>query len=271
MSSAMNDFNPRVLRRLILDMAFAGNAVHIGCAFSIVELLAVIYGRHLHLDLGNPAWGGRDYLVLSKGHGVMAQYACLNLLGWITDAELNNYFGNGSRLKGLADAHIPGVEATTGSLGHGLSVAAGMALAAKLSNTGQTCYALVGDGELNEGAIWEAMLFAKHYRLDNLVVIVDNNGLQAMGRTDEVMGLGDIAAKFEAFGFDAASVPGHDEAAIDDGLSQLKARVNSRPKVLVAHTIKGKGVSFMEDNNEWHYTRLTPETHRAARAELGFK
>lgn len=266
----MNDFNPRELRRRILDMAFAGGAGHIGCAFSIVELLAVLYARHLRLDPARPDWAGRDYMVLSKGHGAMAQYACLHRLGWLADTDLTGYFSNGSRLKGLADTHIPGVEATTGSLGHGLSVAAGLALAAKFGGTDQFCYALVGDGEINEGAIWEALLFAAQYRLDNLVVIVDNNGFQAMGRTVDVMGLGNIAGKFEAFGCDAVVVAGHNETEIDVGLTQLKSQTNGRPKVLVANTIKGKGVSFMEDNNMWHYLRLTPETYGAARQELGF-
>ena len=169
----MKNFNAKHIRKVILDMAYSGATVHIGCAFSIVELLAVLYRNHLQLDAANPAAPTRDYMVLSQGHGVMAQYACLHELGWLTNDDIAQYFKNGTRLKGLADVHVPGVEATTGSLGHGLSVAAGLALAAKLNKTNQTCYVLVGDGELNEGAIWEAALFATHFKLDNLVVIVD--------------------------------------------------------------------------------------------------
>ena len=266
----MNKFNATRIRKSILDMAYAGATVHIGCAFSIVELLAVLYRKHLRLDPANPAMATRDYMVLSKGHGVMAQYACLHELGWLTDADLGRYFKDGTRLKGLADAHVPGVEATTGSLGHGLSVAAGLALAAKLNKTVQTCYALVGDGELNEGAIWEAALFAAHFKLDNLVVIVDKNGFQAMGTTDDVIALGNIAEKFRAFGFDAVSIDGHDEAAIDEAYSNMKAARNGRPKAIVATSVKGKGVSFMEHDNIWHYTRLTPETYAAAITELGY-
>jgi transketolase len=266
----MNRFNSNQLRKVILDMAYHGSTVHIGCAFSVVELLAVLYGRHVRLDPADPQSPGRDYVVLSKGHGVMAQYACLQELGWLTKDDIDNYFKNGTRLKGLADAHVPGIEATTGSLGHGLSVAVGLALGAKLSKTNQICYALVGDGELNEGAIWEAVLVAAHFKLDNLVVIVDKNGFQAMGSTDEVIELGDIEAKFQAFGFDAVTVDGHDETAVSEAFKNASAAPNGRPKAIVANCIKGKGVSFMEHDNSWHYTRLSPETYNAAMAELGY-
>jgi transketolase len=266
----MNKFEARNIRKVILDMAFSGATVHIGCAFSIVELVAVLYRNHLRLDPANPKAAGRDYLVLSKGHGVMAQYACLHEHGVLSDEDITGYFQNGTRLKGLADAHIPGVEATCGSLGHGLSVAAGLALGAKRNGTDQKVYALVGDGELNEGAIWEAVLFATHFKLDNLVVIIDKNGFQAMGSTDEVIGLGNIEEKFRAFGFDAATVDGHDEAAIDEAYTRMKQGGNGRPKAIVGVSVKGKGVSFMENNNSWHYTRLSPDTHAAAIRELGY-
>ncbi|MDP9582516.1 UNVERIFIED_ORG: transketolase [Burkholderia contaminans] len=267
----MKTFESSRIRKTILDMAFAGSTVHIGCAFSIVELLTVLYRKHLRYEQSDPRSPGRDYMVLSKGHGVMAQYACLNEIGWLSDDEIAHYFGNGTRLKGLADAHVPGIETTAGSLGHGLSVGVGLALAAKRNGTDQKCYALVGDGELNEGAIWEAALFAAQFKLDNLIVIVDVNGFQAMGTTDEVIGLGDIRAKFEAFGFDAISVDGHDETAIDQAYQTLKTRIDGRPKAMVARTVKGKGVSFMEHENIWHYTRLTAQTYEAAIAELGEK
>jgi transketolase len=266
--AGMKKFNATAMRQAILDMAFSGATVHIGCAFSIVELLAVLYRSHLRTDPINPAWAGRDYLVLSKGHGVMAQYACLGELGTLNDSDLKNYFKDGTRLKGLADAHVPGIEATTGSLGHGLSVAVGLALAAKLNHSDQTCYVLLGDGELNEGSIWEALLFAAHFKLDNLLVIVDKNGFQAMGTTDEVMALGNIESKLRAFGFDTLSIDGHDERAIDSAYGRLKSLANGRPKAIVAQTVKGKGVSFMEHNNLWHYSRLNAQTYAAATAEL---
>ncbi len=265
----MTTFDSKAIRKTILDMAFAGSTVHIGCAFSIVELLAVLYRKHLQFDASNADSATRDYMVLSKGHGVMAQYACLHEIGWLPDDEIKRYFSNGTRLKGLADAHVPGVEVTAGSLGHGLSVGVGLALAAKLNRTQQRCYALVGDGELNEGTIWEAALFAAQFKLDNLVVIVDANGFQAMGTTDEVISLGDIEAKFAAFDFDAVSIDGHDEAAIDAAYESFKTSKNGKPKALIAKTVKGKGVSFMEHDNTWHYTRLNPQTYEAAITELG--
>ncbi|MBW4046355.1 MAG: transketolase [Proteobacteria bacterium] len=264
----MERFDPTRIRRAILDMAYSGGTVHIGCAFSIVELLAVLYRNHLRLAGPDQATEGRDYMVLSKGHGVMTLYACLNEIGMLSDEDIKQYFRDGTRLKGLADVHVAGVEATTGSLGHGLSVGAGLALAAKRKKTDQISYVLVGDGELNEGAIWEAVLFAAHFKLDNLIVIVDKNGFQAMGSTHEVIELGSIEQKFSAFGFDALTVDGHDEAAVDAAYQSLKTNKNGRPKVIVANTVKGKGVSFMEHDNTWHYTRLTPETYRAAIAEL---
>ena len=264
----MKQFQANHIRKTILHMAFAGSTVHIGCAFSIVELLAVLYRNHLRYDPAKPGWEDRDFMVLSKGHGVMAQYACLHEIGWLSSDELARYFGNGTRLKGLADAHVPGVEATTGSLGHGLSVGVGLALGAKLGGRDQLCYALVGDGELNEGTIWEAALFANQFKLDNLIVIVDANGFQAMGRTDEVIGLGDIQAKFESFGFDAATIDGHDEFAIDRTYEQYRASKNGRPKAIIANTVKGKGVPFMENDNIWHYTRLNAETFNAAISAL---
>lgn len=265
----MNKFNTKHIRKTILDMAFSGATVHIGCAFSIVELLAVLYRNHLRINPADPQSPDRDYMVLSKGHGVMAQYACLREVGCLTDDDIADYFKDGTRLKGLADAHIPGVEATAGSLGHGLSVGVGLALGAKLNGSDQFCYALVGDGELNEGAIWEALLFAAHFKLDNLVVIVDKNGFQAMGPTDEVIMLGNIEEKFRAFGFDAVTIDGHDEAAIDAAYSTAKSNCNGRPKAIIATSVKGKGVSFMEHDNIWHYTRLNAHTYAAAIAELG--
>jgi transketolase len=260
-------FRAEDLRRTVLRMAYAGSTVHIGCAFSIVEILAVLHRSHLRLG-DAPGAPGRDYLVLSKGHGVMAQYACLHELGWLTDEHIDGYFGDGTILKGLSDAHVPGLEVTSGSLGHGLSVGVGLAYAAQRDRTGQRTYAIVGDGELDEGPIWEAAMFAAHHGLEDLFVIIDANGHQAMGTTDEVLRLGDVRAKFEAFGFDAHDVDGHDEAALHDLLADLEQRPSGRPRALVASTVKGYGVSFMADDNRWHYTRLDDGTYAAALAEL---
>jgi transketolase len=261
-------FDTKVLRKTVLDMAYAGATVHIGCAFSIIELLAVLYRNHLCYPGNDPQAAGRDYMVLSKGHGVMAQYACMRELGWLKDEAFTGYFADGSDLKGLSDSRIPGLEVTSGSLGHGFSVGVGMAMGAKLRGTDQRTYVLVGDGEINEGPIWEGALFAAHHALKNFMVIVDENGFQAMGPTQEVMGLGSIQAKFESFGFEALCINGHDEVAIDQTIKQLWASTSTAPKALIAKTVKGKGVPFMEHNNIWHYTRLNPDSYAQALAAV---
>lgn len=270
--TSLNPVSPsldcRVLRKTVLDMAYAGATVHIGCAFSIMELVAVLYRKYLRYPGNAPRAADRDYLVLSKGHGVMAQYACMHAKGWLPDAAISGYFSEGSELKGLSDSRVAGLEVTSGSLGHGFSVGVGLALAARLRKSEQKTYAIVGDGELNEGPIWEGALFAAHHQLDNFMVVVDENGFQAMGGTDEVLRLGSIKGKFESFGFEALEVDGHDEAAIDAAIAQLWASKTGLPKALVAKTVKGKGVSFMENNNAWHYTRLNPDTYARAVDEV---
>ena len=264
-----NRFNAATLRKTVLDMAFAGSTVHIGCAFSLIEILAVLYRSHVRYPENNPKAELRDYLVLSKGHGVMAQYACMYELGWLQRQDIDRYFADGSDLKGLSDSRIPGLEVTSGSLGHGFSVGVGLALAAKLRKTEQKVYIIVGDGEINEGPIWEGMLFAAHHKLDNLVVIVDENGFQAMGKTDDVLSLGNLRAKFESFDFEAVNVDGHDETALDQTINALWNSGIKKPKAIIAKTTKGQGVGFMENDNMWHYTRLNDNTYAAATAALG--
>ncbi len=266
MSHLNPTFNAKVLRKTVLDMAYAGKTVHIGCAFSIIELLAVLYRKHLRYPDNNPTALTRDYLVLSKGHGVMAQYACMRELGWLKADAFKNYFADGSDLKGLSDSRVPGLEVTSGSLGHGFSVGVGLAMGAKLRGTDQKTFALVGDGEINEGPIWEGALFAAHHQLRNFMVIVDVNGFQAMGCTDDVISLGSIAAKFASFGFETLEVDGHDEVAIDSVIRHFQASTSTEPKALIAKTVKGKGVPFMEHNNIWHYTRLDEQTYLQALA-----
>jgi transketolase len=261
-------FSPARMRRTVLEMAYAGSTVHVACAFSIVELLCVLYRQHLRYPGNDPRAPGRDYLVLSKGHRVMAQYACMRELGWLSDADVQNYFAEGSALTGLSDSRTPGLEVTSGSLGHGFSVGVGIAMGLLRQGSDQKVYALVGDGELNEGPIWEGALVAAHHRLSNLLLIVDKNGFQAMGTTDEVLALGDLTTKFESFGFETLEVDGHDEAAIDTAIQQLWATSPTKPKALIARTVKGKGVPFMESDNRWHYMRLGPDTLAAALAAL---
>lgn len=249
-------------------MAFAGSTVHIACAFSIVEIVSTLYKDFLRFPENDPDHRDRDFFVLSKGHGVMAQYACMLEKSWIQTKDLEEYFSDGSPLTGLADSRIRGIESTTGSLGHGMSVAVGLALGAKMRGTGQLTFALVGDGEINEGTIWEAALFAGHHKLNKFILIVDENGLQAMGATREILGLDSISDKFESFGFEAMNVDGHSTSEISLALRGLITSVRECPKVLVCKTVKGKGVSFMESNNEWHYTRLTPELFDSAMSEI---
>jgi len=258
------------MRRIVLEMAYAGSTVHIACAFSIIELLTVLYRHHLRYPGNDPRADGRDYLVLSKGHGVMAQYACMHELGWLDDSHIQSYFKDGSDLKGLSDSRVPGLEVTSGSLGHGFSVGVGIAFGLKRKGTDQKVYAIVGDGELNEGPIWEGALVASHHRLDNLMLIVDKNGFQAMGTTDDVLALGNLQAKFSSFDFETLEVDGHDEIAIDAAIRQLWVTGPNKPKALIARTVKGKGVSFMESINLWHYTRLNPQSFAEALGELGF-
>jgi transketolase len=262
-------FNAAQLRRTVLDMAFAGSTVHIGCAFSLIEILAVLYRNHLRYPGNDPKAAGRDYLVLSKGHGVMAQYACMHELGWLKRQDIDRYFADGSDLKGLSDSRVPGLEVTSGSLGHGFSVGVGLAMAAKMRKTDQKVYVIVGDGEINEGPIWEGMLFCAHHGLDNLLVIVDENGFQAMGKTEDVLKLGDVQAKFESFGFEACTVDGHDESALDASIARLWGSATGKPKAIVAKTTKGRGVPFMEHDNIWHYTRLSDKSYAEAVAALG--
>jgi len=262
-------FAPARLRRTVLEMAYAGSTVHIGCAFSIIELVSVLYRNHLRYPGNDPRAEGRDYLVLSKGHGVMAQYACMHELGWLNVSHIKNYFADGTELKGLSDSRIAGLEVTSGSLGHGFSVGVGIAMGLQRKGTCQKVYAIVGDGELNEGPIWEGALVAAHHRMDNLMLIVDKNGFQAMGTTNDVLALGDLSAKFNSFGFETLEVDGHDESAVDAAIRQLWGTGRGKPKALIAHTVKGKGVPFMESDNRWHYTRLDAQTYAEAIDALG--
>jgi transketolase len=265
-----NRFAPANMRRTVLEMAYAGSTVHIACAFSIIELLSVLYRNHLRYPGNDPQAEGRDYLVLSKGHGVMAQYACMRELGWLDDSQIQGYFKDGSDLKGLSDSRVPGLEVTSGSLGHGFSVGVGIAMGLKFKGSDQKVYAIVGDGELNEGPIWEGALVAAHHQMNNLMLIIDMNGFQAMGTTDDVLALGNLSAKFSSFGFQTLEVDGHNETAVDTAIRQLWDTGPSKPKALIARTVKGKGVSFMEAINLWHYTRLDPKTYAEAISELGF-
>ncbi len=261
-------FKSSDIRKTILKMGYSGATAHLGCALSIVEILAVLYRNYLNLNDKTPNSPDRNYLILSKGHGVMALYACLFELGWVSEQHIADYFKNGTSLKGLGDAHVPGVEVTAGSLGHGLSVGVGMAMAAKRSKTGQKAFAIVGDGEMNEGTMWEALLFASHHKLDNLCIIVDENKYQAMGMTDDVLDLKNLADKFSAFGCETLKCDGHNEQALNTVINKLISVEDGKPKAIIARTVKGKGISFMENNNIWHYKKLNKGTYEKALEEV---
>ncbi len=260
----MAGLNPTKLRREIVEMAWAGSSVHVACAFSMVEITATLLGEVMNLGKGadDPE---RDRILLSKGHGVMALYAGYSELGWLEHKHLEKYFSEGSLLHGLSEARVPLLEVSSGSLGHGLPVAVGYALGKKRLKQKGHVYCIVGDGEMNEGSMWEALLFAGHHRLDNLTVIVDANGHQAMGRIHEVIDMEPFADKFTAFGFSTHDCDGHSITAL---AAAFRAPTAGRPRAIVARTRKGKGLTFMEDNNEWHYRRLTPELLAEARKQL---
>ncbi len=240
------------LRVTGLKMVEHAHSGHIGGAFSLSEIMAVLYFEKMNIRPGEPRWADRDRFVLSKGHATVALYPALVLRGFFPEALLDTFRRADGELSGHAEMkHVPGVDMSTGSLGQGLSAAVGMALAGKQSARTYTTYAVVGDGEIAEGQIWEACMFAAAKKLDNLVVILDSNKVQLDGTVREVLNSGDLRAKFEAFGFFTQSIDGHDVAQIADAIDAAKA-CKGRPSMIIANTIKGKGVSFMEGRCAWH-------------------
>ena len=255
------------VRRDIITMTAAAGSGHPGGSLSATEILVALYEDVMKVDPKNPTDPARDRLVLSKGHAAPALYAVLGEKGFFDKKEFANFRQLHSILQGHPDKKkCPGVDASTGSLGQGASIAVGMALGAK--HTGNPChvYAILGDGELQEGLVWEAAMSAAHYKLDNLTYIVDNNGLQIDGSNDEVMSLGDLPAKLRAFGFDFYEIDGHDLDAIEAALSAPV--VPGKPRCILAHTVKGKGVSYMENQAGWHGKAPNAEQRDQALQEL---
>lgn len=254
------------LRQDILTMIFQCQSGHPGGSLSCVEILAALYYHVMKIDPQNPDMEDRDRFVMSKGHGCPALYAILADLGYFPREELWTLRQVNSRLQGHPDmTKTPGVDVNTGSLGQGASVAVGLALAAKQKRTSYCVYALLGDGECQEGIVWEAAMSAAHYSLDNLVFLLDHNGLQIDGSNDDVMSLGDVAAKFQSFGFEVYSVDGHDVGAIAAALMQPPS---GRPRLIECRTKKGRGVSFMENNFAWHGKAPNREEYDRAMKEL---
>lgn len=252
------------IRRLSLEMIACGRWGHIGGSFSMAELLACLYFQHLQVDPADPQWPLRDRLVLSKAHGSPALYAALALKGFFPVEELYTYCELGSRLEGHTDlTRTPGLEASGGPLGQGLSIAVGLALGFRFrENAHNRVYCILGDGECQEGQVWEAAMSAAHYHLDNLIAIVDYNKVMAKGFVWELMGIEPLADKWRAFGWEVLEVDGHDVAALLEALHTARyVAVRGRPLCLIAHTVKGKGIPETEFNYQWH--THAPEPHKA--------
>ena len=236
---------------------------------SIADLLSVLYGEDMKYDPQNPSWEGRDWLVCSKGHAGPAIYAALALKGFFPMEWMETLNQPGTNLPSHCDRRkTPGIDMTTGSLGQGISAAGGMALANKLDNDPGRIYVLLGDGEIQEGIVWEALMSAAHYKLDNMVAILDHNGLQIDGKNEDVMTVAPVVEKFQAFGWNVIQIDGHDFEQILDAFKQARA-CKGKPTMIVAETIKGKGVSFMENNAGWHGKAPDEEQTKQALAELG--
>ena len=258
----------KMIRIHALRMTSQGGSSHVSAAFSIADILAVLYGRILRVKPLVPGWPERDRFILSKGHAGAAVYATLAECGFFPLEKLDTHYQDGSDLSGhVSHKRIPGVELSTGSLGHGLGVGCGMAKALKMAGGSQRVFVLMSDGECDEGSNWEAILFAQHHRLDNLVAIIDYNKIQSLAPVSETIALEPFAEKWEAFNWSVLEVDGHDHTAMNSAFENLPIK-EGRPTVIIAHTTKGKGVSFMENTVLWHYRCARGEEFDAAFKEL---
>ena len=253
------------IRRVILDQSKRAHVGHIGSALSVADIIAALYSGVLRARA--PKDPERDRFVLAKGHAMLAVHAALFLKGWLTEAELNTYCGDGTLLGVHPEYGLPGVDFASGSLGQGLSLAAGAALAARLQQSPRRAFALLSDAECNEGSVWEAVMFAAHRQLSNLIAIVDLKGQQALGYTDQVLSLRPMAARWRAFGWDVLEVDGHNVAAMQRTLAGLDTAAGP-PHVLIARTTFGKGVSYMEGQIKWHYWPMSDAEYCQAVQEI---
>ena len=261
------------LRARVVRMSHEAGCPHLGSALSCIDLLTALYGHALRIDPAKPDDPDRDRMILSKGHAAPALYATLHHFGFFGDDVMSRFNQDGAELaEQPSPGCVPGIEAATGSLGHGLPIGVGTALAAKIRRSNARTFIVVSDGECNEGSTWEAALTAPapDFALDNLCVLVDYNKWQATGRSDEILNLPGLADKWRAFGWDTHELDGHDLPALCDALDRFRDGNThpGRPTALVCHTVKGRGVSFMEDDNNWHYRVPTTEEVAAAREEL---
>ena len=260
----------RKLRGDIIDLSYNGKAAHLGSCLSCIDILTILYWKYINIVPSKPFDENRDRLILSKGHAAMALYACIADKGFINKSELETFNCNNGRLAEHPPAGlIPGIEAGTGSLGHGFSIGLGMALASTIKNINYNVYAIVGDGELNEGSIWEGVLFAAAQKIKNFNVIIDSNKWQATCRSNETIDAKSISKKFNAFGWNTCEVNGHDFEQLDKALNISDSDKNNKPYAIIANTIKGKGISFMEDDNNWHYKIPNELEVKKSKKELG--
>ena len=255
------------VRMGVIEETFQAKSGHPGGSLSVTDLLTYLYFKEMNIDPAQPKMETRDRFVLSKGHTAPALYAVMAQRGYFPEEELKSLRKVGSRLQGHPSMKLlPGIDMSTGSLGQGISAAVGMALGSKYGHKGFRVYTVLGDGELEEGQVWEASMAAAHYGLDNLTVIIDNNGLQIDGANNQVMSLGDLKAKFTAFGFQVLEIDGNDLGQVSEALDA--AAEDGKPKCIIAHTVKGKGVSFMENQVGWHGKAPSEEERRQALKEL---
>lgn len=259
------------IRKKILKMIFNSQSSHIGSALSCVDILTVLYTKILSINPQDPHAENRDRFILSKGHAASALYATLAQRGFFPKEILDTYCQNGGRLPGHSSrGYVPGVEASAGSLGHGLAIGAGMALAAKRDDKKNRIFVLISDGECDEGSVWETAMFASHNKLDNLTAIIDYNKLQAFGKTNEVLNLEPLQEKWLSFGWQTQEINGHNFVEIEKTLLKIPFKSNT-PSLIIAHTVKGKGISFMENKLEWHYKSPNKEEYLLALQELAQK
>ncbi len=240
------------IRRHGIEMTHLSGGSHIGAVMSVADIIAVLYTDVMNYRPDEPDWSGRDRFILSKGHAGASIYAALAESGFFEVEELKTHYANGSRLSGHVSHHLPGVDFSTGSLGHGLSAGAGMAYAAKKDKAAHKVYVVLGDGECDEGSVWEAALFAHHYGLDNLVAIVDHNHMQSLDTCENTLEIEDFGSKWRAFGWNVIEIDGNDHDQLKAAFASIEAD-SHKPAVIIANTIKGKGVSFMEGDILWHY------------------
>ena len=266
---AMLKERAKQLRKTAVTMIYEAQSGHPGGSLSAADMVAALYFSEMHIDPQNPNWADRDRFVLSKGHVCPILYSALGILGYFPESVLHTLRQEGSMLQGHPSlVKCPGIDISTGSLGQGAACAVGMALAGKRDGKDYRVFTMVGDGEINEGIVWEAMMCANKYKLDNYIMLFDNNGLQLDGTTDQIMPGLDMSKKAADFGFDVYEIDGHDMAQILDTFDKIRAAKNGKPKFINAHTVKGKGVDYMENSLDWHGKAPNKEQYESAMEQL---